>query len=473
MKKLNIRALTILVVLPVFIFTVAITQPTARAISSCPTDPLSAFTPNNTNFDDSGAVDVGVKFNVHGAPFVRGAKFYKGVDNTGTHVAHLYDFTTSTELASATYTSESSSGWQTVNFSSDIPVIDTHTYMLWVSMPNGHYAVDSGNTGGSNYFDSTLAHGQYGNSEDVVYIPSGDSGWYEYEPQSGAPGNATKANYWISPVVGDTTAPAANTGLTAVDDPAGPIVSWTGAGKDSNAATSTGEPVRTSVQRIQGETSDWIVGTSNSSATWFESNDPTALPGTGYTYITKNTDACGNTTSSTGATVTTASQSLSHIFSGNPTDVDTSTDPVTVGLRWHADVAGYVWGVRIYRAPGTQYTGNLQNSVQLWEDEETVLGTRAIPHGNNQSGWIDVRFEEPIAVDANHDYTVSYTSWNGQVGYTNGALENDVTNGHLTSVADSSLTPNGGYSSTIGLFPGSRTSYSPWYGVDVDWYPAS
>ena len=44
----------------------------AKAISSCPTDPLSALTPYNTNYDDPSAVNVGVKFDVHGAPYVDG-----------------------------------------------------------------------------------------------------------------------------------------------------------------------------------------------------------------------------------------------------------------------------------------------------------------------------------------------------------------------------------------------------------------
>src|SRR4051812_16267036 len=68
------------------------------ALSSCPTDLLSGLTPQNTNFNDPDPVNVGVKFEVRGAPFVNGVKFYKGTDNTGTHVAHLYDVTSSTEL---------------------------------------------------------------------------------------------------------------------------------------------------------------------------------------------------------------------------------------------------------------------------------------------------------------------------------------------------------------------------------------
>ncbi|HVQ44674.1 MAG TPA: DUF4082 domain-containing protein [Candidatus Saccharimonadia bacterium] len=479
MSLTKLRSALAAAVLPVAAFMPLLAPAgTARAFSSCPTDPLSALTPYEANYNDSAAVDVGVKFNVHGAPFVRGVKFYKGTDNTGTHVAHLFDYSASTELASATYTSETSTGWQTVNFSSDVPVDDTHTFGVWVEMPDGHYAVDGAGGNGTNNFGATPGgHGQFGTADDVVVIPQGNSGIYEYEPQAGVPSNTTDLNYWVSPIVGDTTAPSVEVGnMSVTDDASGPSVDWDAPGADTNAATSDGTPVRTAVERIQGESSDWIVGSqSGDLSSWSDGpNDPTALPGTAYTYKVINYDGCGNASSGATDTVTTASQSLDHIFSGNPANTDTGqTDPLTVGLRWHADEPGYVWGVRVYRASGTQYTGSLQNFVSLWDTASTTtaMATRNIPHGNNQSGWIDVRFDAPVAVDANHDYVVGYLSRNGLETYTNGTLSSDVTNSHLTAVGDTEGTPNGVYS-TSGGYPGTRSGNDTWYGLDVDWYPA-
>ena len=80
------------------------------ALSSCPADPLSHLTPYNTSVGDTSAINVGVKFEVRGAPYVQGVKFYKTSANTGTHIAHLYDETTSTDLASEEFVSETGSG---------------------------------------------------------------------------------------------------------------------------------------------------------------------------------------------------------------------------------------------------------------------------------------------------------------------------------------------------------------------------
>ncbi|MEK7153443.1 MAG: DUF4082 domain-containing protein [Patescibacteria group bacterium] len=445
---------------------------TVSAVSSCPTDLLSSMTPYNTNYNDTAAVNVGVRFGVRGAPFVRGVKFYKGVDNTGTHVAHLRNVTTSTDLASATFTGESGSGWQSVNFSSDVQVSETDSYMVWVSMPNGHYAVDGPFAGGTNDFSQS-----YGDSEDVVAIGAGSNGRYSYTSDDAeVPSNNTTNNYWVSPIVGDSTDPENNSGVSVSDATAGPSVTWSGAGADTNAVTDLGLPRRTTIQRIQGETSDWVVGEQTGGAGhWFTygPNDPTALPGTSYIYNVFNTDACGNTSPGSTGSVTTASQSLSRVFSTNPSTLDTGqTVPTTFGLRWSTSTAGNVWGVRYYRNSGTVQTSKTSPmSVGLWDNDGTLLAYRLVPIGNKQTGWVDVRFESPVSVSANHDYVVGYFSPNGLEVYTNNTLSSAVNNGNLTATADSSGTPNGVYATGGSLtFPNTRASNATWYGVDVDFY---
>ena len=64
---------------------------------------------------DSSAVEVGVKFTSSVAGYVTGIRFYKGATNTGTHTGSLWS-SNGTLLARATFTGESASGWQQVNF---------------------------------------------------------------------------------------------------------------------------------------------------------------------------------------------------------------------------------------------------------------------------------------------------------------------------------------------------------------------
>ena len=69
---------------------------------------------------DTGAVELGVKFRSDVAGTVTGVRFYKAAANTGTHTGSLWS-ADGTRLAQATFTRESATGWQTVTFSSPGP----------------------------------------------------------------------------------------------------------------------------------------------------------------------------------------------------------------------------------------------------------------------------------------------------------------------------------------------------------------
>src|SRR5208337_3149073 len=71
---------------------------------------------------NSGSYEVGVKFTASVAGEVTGVRFYKQTRMGGyVHVGHLWS-STGKLLATATFTNESASGWQQVNFSSPGPV---------------------------------------------------------------------------------------------------------------------------------------------------------------------------------------------------------------------------------------------------------------------------------------------------------------------------------------------------------------
>lgn len=459
--------------------------PTATALSACPTDPLSSYSPYSGNYNDSNAVNVGVKFNVNGAPHVTGVKFYKSLDNTGTHVAHLREAGGTVDLASATFTSETSFGWQTVYFDTPVPVKpgwDTQ-YVVWVSMPNGHYAVDGVDAGGTLHFNQPTSSVAFGDRyRDAVYIRSGESGLYSYtSDHTVMPTNAVTNNYWVSPIIDDSIAPGNVTGLTATDDQAGPLVEWTGSATDQNAATSTAPIVRTDFIRTEGSNSVTVGSQYGNLPFWSgalgEQHDVTASPGKNYTYTVKTYDGCGNASTGATANVTTASQSLSNIFSADPSSVDTYNSKVVVGMHWQTSTAGKVWGAKIYRAPGTMQTTEQATTdyrVTLWDNNGAVLAYTYLPRGIQQTGWIDVRFSEPVDVEANHDYVIGYFSPNGKISYTDHTHTSAATNGTLSARADSLSTPNGVYSQepTVGYstFPTYRSLNSTWYGVDVNFY---
>ncbi|HUS26688.1 MAG TPA: DUF4082 domain-containing protein [Nevskiaceae bacterium] len=474
LNKLKVSRVTIGLIAIVMSLSLAVPVPQVNAISTCPIDLLSSLTPNNTNFNDPDAVSVGVKFTVRGAGRMIGVKYYKGADNYGPLGVGIWDLTSNTSNGGgSTNGSDFSSGWKTFPFVPQEEVIGGHTYLLWMHFPHGHYAADGGSAGGINSFEN---HG-FGDEDGIISIDQGNSGVYEYTTdRTVKPTHYTTTNYWISPILKDDVAPSAPGAVTATDTAAGPAINWASPGYDANNIPSTATPAHTIITRTSSEEGAATVGVQAGGQTsWTDvPNDPTALPGRTYTYSVKNQDYCGNLSTDSSAQVSTASQSLNHIFSTNPAATDTGqTTPVTVGMRWNANTAGKVWGVRYYRTDSSTIPSSGNFKVGLWDNDGTLLASRTVPSGNAQVGWTDVRFTSPVDVDANHDYVIGYFAPNGLEAYTNNTLSSLVhdTGSSLTAVADSGTTPNGVYSLDSSFqYPSTRSSHAAWYGVDVDFY---
>ena len=98
-------------------------------------------TPTTADSGDSASIEVGVKFKTDTFGFVTGIRFYKASTNTGTHIGNLWT-ATGQLLASATFTNETASGWQQVNFSQPVPLNTNTTYVASYFAPNGHYSQD-------------------------------------------------------------------------------------------------------------------------------------------------------------------------------------------------------------------------------------------------------------------------------------------------------------------------------------------
>ena len=96
-------------------------------------------TPAVTATTATRAVEVGVKFRADRDGYVTGIRFYKGTGNTGTHVGQLWSWN-GEKLAEATFTAETSSGWQQVSFSSPVRIGAGATYVAAYYAPAGHYA---------------------------------------------------------------------------------------------------------------------------------------------------------------------------------------------------------------------------------------------------------------------------------------------------------------------------------------------
>ena len=130
--------------------------------------------------------------------FVCGVRFYKGTGNGGAHVGRLWT-TSGQQLASALFTGETATGWQSVIFSSAVAVQANVTYIVSYSDPQGKFALNS------NYFSSTAVDNA------PLHAPSsgssGGNGVYAFGVGN-FPQASTASNFWVD-VVFASPGPAA------------------------------------------------------------------------------------------------------------------------------------------------------------------------------------------------------------------------------------------------------------------------
>jgi hypothetical protein len=133
---------------------------------------------------DTQAVEVGLKFQPAVDGYVAALRFYKGASNSGTHVAHLWT-AGSQLLAEATFSGESASGWQQVQFATPGLVTAGTTYVASYHAPSGGYARTT------DYFLSAY-------EVFPLRAPSPGNGVYGYGPSATFPSNSfAAANYWV------------------------------------------------------------------------------------------------------------------------------------------------------------------------------------------------------------------------------------------------------------------------------------
>lgn len=180
---------------------------TAPAVTATSVMASSAPAAQNQNVGDPliaahGGVELGVKFRSDTAGYITGVRFWKGSQNTGVHTGEVWS-SGGTLLATATFSSETASGWQQVNFSNPVPVTANTTYVLSYHTTSASIAYTAGAeaAGFSNGGLHLLATGA-----------DGSNGMYHYDTTPGASAfpdtyNGMAPYYWVDAVY-TTTVPA-------------------------------------------------------------------------------------------------------------------------------------------------------------------------------------------------------------------------------------------------------------------------
>ena len=160
---------------------------TTGAVATCPCSVWQNGTPSGAvDASDTSAVNLGLQFRASSSGFVAGVRFYKQVDNTGSHIGALWS-ATGTLLASGTFSGESASGWQELDFASPVAITANTTYVVSYHTDVGHYALTSSG------LSSAVTNGP------LTALASG--GVYAYGSANAFPSNTFNAsNYWVDVV---------------------------------------------------------------------------------------------------------------------------------------------------------------------------------------------------------------------------------------------------------------------------------
>ena len=481
----------------------------------------SSNVPVTADSGDASAVELGVKFRADANGSIIGARFYKAATNTGTHIAHIWS-SSGTLLGTATFTGESKSGWQQVNFSAPIAVVANTTYIVSYFAPVGHYSADQlsfAQTGVDNPPLHALASGVDGQNGVFVYPPSNTPGAF---PSS----SDLSTNYWVDVVYTSSNTYNINGNITGPGG-AGATLALSGAEALTTTADASGNYSFNGV--VNGT---YTITPSNSGVTFTPLAQSVTINGgvvTGVNFtavVTNPLSISGTITGGAGATVnlggatstsTTADASGKYSFGGllngsysvtpvepgfifnpgtvalvltganaagvnfqgqvcncnsiwqpsaTPALIDSDdTTPVEVGVKFRADAFGSIGGIRFYKAS----TNGGTHIGHLWTSSGVLLGSATFTN-ETASGWQQVTFSTPIQISANTTYIASYYAPSGRYSAdTNYFAAAGIDSPPLHALGNGVDGPNGVYlytSSQNGGFPSSTYS-STNYWVDV------
>ncbi|MDR7083974.1 hypothetical protein J2X01_003280 [Arthrobacter ginsengisoli] len=419
------------------------------------TGPYSVFgqqAPAVPDSQDGGAYELGLNVTPSVDGFITGVRFYKSTANTGTHNGSLWS-SAGQRLATATFTSETASGWQSVRFGQPVAVSAGQRYVVSYTAPNGHYA-------GKNYEWASFGlsappltvAGGFGSPAAGVYAGPGafPTNSYQYGNyfvdalfDTVDTSDLTASGHW--PLDGSSSVPQAST--------VGAVL--------SKAVTDS------SVQLTLTANGTAVAGATVYNATTRKVTFTPAADldlGTVYTATLSATAQGGGTLTSgktwSFTTVTSPPAPGSCPCSFYDDSVVPGIQevregvPLTLGVRFTSTTPGTATGVRFYKSAGN--TGTHTGSLFTASGQQLATVTFA---NESTSGWQTANFNQPVALTANSEYIIAYKTTTGTYSATANGLGSALSVGNLRTAADA-----GAYSYTQD-FPSGRSSTS--YLVDI------
>ena len=409
--------------------------PTTRTFNlTGPTTIWGNRVPEQPSVAETGAFQLGIKFQPQSDGYVTGIRFYKGAGNTGTHTGSLWT-AAGARLATGTFQTETATGWQTMTFGSRVTVEAGTTYVASYLAPNGGFAGDS-------YFFA-----YHGHQQPPLVVPRDGNGVFGYgnEFPDRTHGNA---NYYVDVTFldGNVIPPTVLTAAPA-DGTAGVPVTVKPTAKMSKPVvpSSVQMTVRNSSNAVVPGTTAYDTGTRTATFT------PAAnLPAGGdYTATVQAQDADNRPIEDppTWAFRTEVYPSMNKLFPAGAQPAETSVDDsgaVSLGVKFTPQSAGRILGLRFYKGAGNTgtHTGTLWTANGLFIRRVTFTDETAF-------GWQTATFDTPVTVVAGTTYVLSYFAPNGHYAATGNFFDEPYAHGSMTAV----VSDNGVYAYGGDLFP--------------------
>jgi hypothetical protein len=406
--------------------------------------------PADTSSSDPQAYELGVKFRSEVSGYVTGIRFYKGSGNTGSHLGHLWT-AGGTRIGEVVFTNETATGWQVATFSRPIAVNAGTTYVASYFAPNGRFALDRPffGTAFSNGPLRALADGEEGGNAVFKVGTSGfptqsklaSNYWVDVVFHQDGTDNSPPRVTSVKPVSGSTSS-SANAHVTAeLDEALDPASVST---SSFALTTAAGAPVPASVSYDAATRSAVL-----------DPVDPLQVS-TSYRAVLRGgpsglRDVAGNALAADYEwtfTTFTCPCSLWPNTTLPATAAFSDFSSYELGVKFKAEVSGFVTGIRFYKGSGNGGT----HLGHLWTATGTRLGEVTFAN-ETLTGWQQASFAEPIAVTAGTTYVASYYAPAGRYSLDRPYFANGYSRGPLRALTDGEEGGNAVFKSGTSGFP--------------------
>jgi len=150
--------------------------------------------------DGTSPLEMGMKFRSSIDGYIDGFRYFKGVGAQGVHIGNLWSIA-GTNLASATFTGETASGWQTVTLTTPVAITANTIYVVSYFSPHGDFMKTSP------YFTADIVNGPL---TGLGWTEAQPNGVYRYNATSAFPNNNAfigSTNYWADVLFTPTQPP--------------------------------------------------------------------------------------------------------------------------------------------------------------------------------------------------------------------------------------------------------------------------